>query len=185
MHVRNSSPSASPTRTPSISGSPHDLHSIHPLAFPPSSARSPVANGHDINSDPFTYLVIELVKLIQAALALWGMFQHVGEDIHGRLISLGMEVDGLFCDETKSAIFRWRREMGMEYEGSLKIEKETSGGCIDPKTLASLLSSITSVHYQLDALDVERVSCLTNHQADNVASKRPLLKHSTYSQNMA
>ncbi|KAL0243554.1 hypothetical protein I308_105520 [Cryptococcus tetragattii IND107] len=156
MHVRNSSPSASPTRTPSISGSPHDLHSIHPLAFPPSSARSPVANGHDINSDPFTYLVIELVKLIQAALALWGMFQHVGEDIHGRLISLGMEVDGLFCDETKSAIFRWRREMGMEYEGSLKIEKETSGGCIDPKTLASLLSSITSVHYQLDALDVER-----------------------------
>ncbi|WVQ91793.1 hypothetical protein IAS59_005596 [Cryptococcus gattii] len=156
MLVRNSSPSASPTRTPSISGSPRDLHSIHPPAFPPSSARSPVANGHDINSDPFTYLVIELVKLIQAALALWGMFQHVGEDIHGRLISPGMEIDGLFCDETKSAIFRWRREMGMEYEGSLKIEKETSGGCIDPKTLASLLSSVTSVHYQLDALDVER-----------------------------
>ncbi|KIY32471.1 hypothetical protein I305_05040 [Cryptococcus gattii E566] len=157
MLVRNSSPSASPTRTPSISGSPRDLHSIHPPAFPPSSARSPVANGHDINSDPFTYLVIELVKLIQAALALWGMFQHVGEDIHGRLISPGMEIDGLFCDETKSAIFRWRREMGMEYEGSLKIEKETSGGCIDPKTLASLLSSVTSVHYQLDALDVERL----------------------------
>ncbi|WVO23894.1 uncharacterized protein IAS62_005251 [Cryptococcus decagattii] len=158
MLVRNSSPSASPTRTPSISGSPHNLHSIHPPAFPPSSARSPVANGHDINSDPFTYLAIELVKLIQAALALWGMFQHVGEDIHGRLISPGMEIDGLFCDETKSAIFRWRREMGMEYEGSLKIEKETSGGCIDPKTLASLLSSITSVHYQLDALDVERTA---------------------------
>lgn len=90
--------------------------------------------------------------------------------------------------------------MGMEYEGSLKIEvrtplhfktgtdlkqKETSGGCIDPKTLASLLSSITSVHYQLDALDVERVSCLTNHQANTVASKRPLLKYWTYSQNMA
>ncbi|XAO24672.1 hypothetical protein I312_103478 [Cryptococcus bacillisporus CA1280] len=158
MLVRNSSPSASPTRTPSISGSPHDLHSIHLPAFPPSSARSPVANGHDINSDPFTYLAIELVKLIQAALALWGMFQHVGEDIHGRLISPGMEIDGLFCDETKSAIFRWRREIGMEYEGSLKIEKETSGGCIDPKTLASLLSSITSVHYQLDALDVERTA---------------------------
>lgn len=128
------------------------------------------------------------------------MFQHVGEDIHGRLISPGMEIDGLFCDETKSAIFRWRREIGMEYEGSLKIEvrtplhfktgtdlkqKETSGGCIDPKTLASLLSSITSVHYQLDALDVERVSCLTNHQANTVASKRPLLKYWTYSQNMA
>lgn len=176
------------------------MQSTHPHASPPSSIQSPVANGHDINSDPFTYLVIELVKLIQAALALWGMFQDVGEDMHGRLIGPGMEVDGLFCDETKNAISRWRKEMGMEHEESLKIEvrtpmplrtgtdpkqKETSGGCIDPKTLASLLSSITSVHYQLDALDVERVSCVANHRADDVASKRPLLKYSTYPQNMA
>ena len=36
-------------------------------------------------------------------------------------------------------------------------QKETSGGCIDPKTLAALLSSITSTRYQLDALDVEKV----------------------------
>ncbi|OWZ33295.1 hypothetical protein C356_05394 [Cryptococcus neoformans c45] len=157
MFVRNSSPSASPTRRPSISVSSHGIQSTHPHASPPSSIQSPVANGHDINSDPFTYLVIELVKLIQAALALWGMFQDVGEDMHGRLIGPGMEVDGLFCDETKNAISRWRKEMGMEHEESLKIEKETSGGCIDPKTLASLLSSITSVHYQLDALDVERL----------------------------
>jgi hypothetical protein len=37
-------------------------------------------------------------------------------------------------------------------------QKETSGGCIDPKTLAALLSSITSTRYQLDALAVEKES---------------------------
>lgn len=39
----------------------------------------------------------------------------------------------------------------------MRMEKETSGGCIDPKTLAALLSSVTSVRYQLDALGVEKV----------------------------
>jgi hypothetical protein len=55
----------------------------------------------------------ELVKLIQAALALWGMFGTDREDL---------EIDGLFCDETKAGIFQWRREMGMEHEESLKLE---------------------------------------------------------------
>ncbi|WWD21623.1 hypothetical protein CI109_106109 [Kwoniella shandongensis] len=127
---RTTSPTTSPTKSTSAS----------PLAA--------TNETHDaINSDPFTYLVIELIKLIQAALALWGMFRLNGQE---------MEIDGLFCDETKVAIFQWRRVMGMEHEESLKLEKETSGGCIDPKTLSALLSSITSVHYELDALDVEK-----------------------------
>ena len=37
------------------------------------------------------------------------------------------------------------------------MQKETSGGCIDPKTLAALLSSVTSVRYQLDVLGIEQV----------------------------
>ncbi|WVF69686.1 hypothetical protein IAT40_004465 [Kwoniella sp. CBS 6097] len=135
---RTSSPTASPTKP--LSASPmSDIHS-------PSHQRQP-QHGHDaITSDPFTYLIIELVKLIQAALALWGLFDSSMRD-----------TDGLFCDETKTGIFKWRRLMGMEHEESLKLEKETSGGCIDPKTLAALLSSITSVHYKLDALDVEKL----------------------------
>ena len=36
-------------------------------------------------------------------------------------------------------------------------QKETSGGCIDPKTLTALLSSITSVRYQLAALGADRL----------------------------
>lgn len=90
--------------------------------------------------------------------------------MYGCLIGFGMEVDGLFCDEMKNVIFRWRREMGMEYEESLKIEvciflffkmcidlkqKEIFGGCIDFKMLFLLLSLIISVYYQLDVLDVE------------------------------
>ncbi|WVQ75907.1 hypothetical protein IAR50_005542 [Cryptococcus sp. DSM 104548] len=154
-HPSSHATASSPTRSMSISSSPQRQRQL-------GSPTSPIPNGdgpaHDaISSDPFTYLIVELVKLIQAALALWGMFEDVGEDAHGRVVGPGMEIDGLFCDETKGAIFRWRRSMGMEHEESLKIEKETSGGCIDPKTLTSLLSSITSLHYQLEVLDVERL----------------------------
>ncbi|KAK6903592.1 hypothetical protein I203_107097 [Kwoniella mangroviensis CBS 8507] len=130
---RNTSPTTSPTNKQTLSTSP---------------LSESLSQNYDITSDPFTFLVIELVKLIQASLALWGLYGHIRGD---------MEIDGLFCDETKAGIFRWRRIMGMEHEESLKLEKETSGGCIDPKTLAALLSSVTSVHYQLDALDVEKL----------------------------
>ncbi|ODN79552.1 hypothetical protein L202_03507 [Cryptococcus amylolentus CBS 6039] len=144
---------SSPTRSMSISGSPQRHRQLASPTIPNGDGPA-----HDaISSDPFMYLIVELVKVIQAALALWGMFEDVGEDAHGRVVGPGMEIDGLFCDETKGAIFRWRRSMGMEHEESLKIEKETSGGCIDPKTLTALLSSITSLHYQLEVLDVERL----------------------------
>ena len=82
----------------------------------PSNTASPTAltNGHHpILSDPFTVMVIEMVKLVQAALALWGMFGTSRDDL---------EVDGLFCDETKVGIFHWRRVMGMEHEESMRLE---------------------------------------------------------------
>ncbi|WVR04726.1 hypothetical protein IAU60_001737 [Kwoniella sp. DSM 27419] len=140
-------PSHAPlSRTSSPSASPTKILSVSPLSNP---EYSPGVHSPDaITSDPFSHLVIELVKLIQAALAMWGLYGADRQD---------MEIDGLFCDETKAGIFQWRRVMGMEHEESLKLEKETSGGCIDPKTLAALLSSVTSVHYELDALDIEKL----------------------------
>jgi hypothetical protein len=54
--------------------------------------------------------VLELVRLIQAALAIWGM------------IPADMGIDGLFCDETKKGLFAWRRAMGMEHEDSMRLE---------------------------------------------------------------
>nr|XP_019008341.1 uncharacterized protein I206_06900 [Kwoniella pini CBS 10737]OCF47122.1 hypothetical protein I206_06900 [Kwoniella pini CBS 10737] len=129
------------SRNSSPSTSPKDAKTFSP---------SPLADNTqaDITSDPFTFLVIELVKLIQASLTLWGLFCSPSNNL---------EIDGLFCDETKAGIFQWRRIMGMEHEESLKLEKETSGGCIDPKTLSALLSSVTSVHYEMDALGVEKL----------------------------
>jgi hypothetical protein len=54
-------------------------------------------------------MVLEVVRLIQAALVMWGFFEPAA-------------VDGLFCDETKKGVGAWRRCMGMEHEESLKIE---------------------------------------------------------------
>jgi len=57
-------------------------------------------------------MVVEVVKLVQAALALWGLFGTDREDL---------DINGLFCDETKAGIFKWRHMMGMEKE-TLKLE---------------------------------------------------------------
>lgn len=67
--------------------------------------------------DPLLLNAAELVRLIQGSLAVWGMF---GEKLTSALRDV--EMDGLFCDETKAAIFRWRTVMGMEREDSLKLE---------------------------------------------------------------
>jgi hypothetical protein len=60
-------------------------------------------------------MVLEIVRLIQASLALWGFFP-------------AEMTDGLFCDETKRGIGDWRKCMGMETEDSMKIEVCSSGG---------------------------------------------------------
>jgi hypothetical protein len=57
-------------------------------------------------------MVLDLVKLVQAALALWGLFGTQREDL---------DINGLFCDETKAGIGKWRHLMGMEKE-TLKLE---------------------------------------------------------------
>lgn len=49
-------------------------------------------------------MVREMVKLIQASLAIWGLFGADREDL---------EIDGLFCNETKEGVARWRDLMGM------------------------------------------------------------------------
>ena len=137
---RSDSPSTSPSKT--------------------ASPVTPTIATHLNFSDPFTLIIIELIKLIQSALAIWGLFGADREDI---------EIDGLFCDETKAAIFKWRRVMGMEHEESMRLEvwddprrraklsRRRKRLQEDPKTLAALLSSVTSVRYQLDVLGNEQV----------------------------
>lgn len=57
-------------------------------------------------------MVEEIVKLVQAALAIWGLFGVERDEL---------DINGLFCDETKAGIFKWRQLMGMEKE-TLKLE---------------------------------------------------------------
>lgn len=71
---------------------------------------------NSVLTDPLCLMVLEVVRLIQASLALWGFFDPEG-------------VDGLFCDETKKGIGAWRRNMGMEHEESLKIEVGVTLNC--------------------------------------------------------
>lgn len=97
-------------------------------------------------SDPFTLIVMELVRLIQAALALWGFFGADREEL---------EVDGLFCDDTKNGIFAWRRSMGMEHEESLKLEVRdflAAHSLPSPRSSLGVEGNIGRMHRPKDAL---------------------------------
>jgi hypothetical protein len=79
-----------------------------------------ITGGHPIYNDTFTLMLVELVRLVQGALALWGFFR-VDDDVdHGAML------DGLFCDETKKGVFAWRKAMGMEHEESMRLEVSIS-----------------------------------------------------------
>lgn len=56
-------------------------------------------------------MVQRVVELVQAALAIWGLFGNGRDEL---------DVNGLFCDETKAGIFKWRHLMGMKE--TLKLE---------------------------------------------------------------
>lgn len=94
--------------TPSRTGSP---------ASRPSSEEAHVVSGAALERDPLMLATVELVKLIQGALALWGFYGTQHEEI---------ELDGLFCDETKVGLSKWRAAMGMESEDRLKLEVSCS-----------------------------------------------------------
>jgi hypothetical protein len=58
------------------------------------------------SSDLFGTTILELVKLIQAALSLFGMFSLCQDDCNG-----------LLCDVTVDGIQRWVAEIGEQHTG--------------------------------------------------------------------
>jgi hypothetical protein len=58
------------------------------------------------SSDLFSTTILELVKLIQAALSLFGMFSLCRD-----------EWNGLLCDPTVDGIHRWVTEIGESHMG--------------------------------------------------------------------
>jgi hypothetical protein len=108
------------------------FHELYKLPQPPQSSTSPptsplrhqrsnsvvqspiqpVPSANDFRLDPFAIMVQKVVELVQAALAIWGLYGAQRDEL---------DINGLFCDETKAGIFRWRQIMGMEKE-TLKLE---------------------------------------------------------------
>ncbi|KAH9943422.1 uncharacterized protein BXZ73DRAFT_40322 [Epithele typhae] len=86
--------------------------------------------------DLFNSTILELVKVIQASLAIFGMFEFSAE-----------ERNGLLCDVTCDGIQRWVAEIGEPY-----LDIELSEKVADPTVIAALFSLILSTRSRLHAL---------------------------------
>ncbi|KAI0084175.1 hypothetical protein BDY19DRAFT_898854 [Irpex rosettiformis] len=84
----------------------------------------------------FKAVVLELIKLVQAALAISGMFDMSRE-----------ERDGLLCDVTCEGIQRWVAEIGEPCVNVEPMERVA-----DPTVVAALLSLVLTVRNRLNAL---------------------------------
>jgi hypothetical protein len=73
---------------------------------------------------PFVQAVIELVKLCQVALFIFGMLEEE-------------YIDGLLCDVTEKAVNDWWTEIGSEY-----FNIEPTDGILGPTTVAALLGTL-------------------------------------------
>jgi len=82
---------------------------------------------------PFNHAVIELVKLCQVALMLFGKLEPE-------------YADGLLCDVTEKAINDWWVEFGTEY-----YNIEPHDGILGPTTVAALLGMLTGARNRLNA----------------------------------
>lgn len=85
----------------------------------------------------FAATVLELVKLIQAALSVCGMFP---------LTTLPM-FDGLLCDVTIDGLHKWMVEVGESFPGIEATER-----IADPSAVAALLSFVLSARNKLASL---------------------------------
>ncbi|KAI1649946.1 uncharacterized protein F4817DRAFT_329211 [Daldinia loculata] len=80
---------------------------------------------------PFSDVVIELVKICQVALLLFGKLEQV-------------YIDGLLCDVTETAIGDWWTEFGAEY-----YNIEPADGILGPTTVAALLGLLMGARNRL------------------------------------
>lgn len=146
---RSKSPSKSRSQTRTFSHSPSPL--VLPDTLNSSSSHvqslytgaSPQHDTSNINVQQsqrhphFAATVLELVKLIQAALSVCGMFP---------LTTLPV-LDGLLCDVTIDGLQRWMVEVGESFPGIEATER-----IADPSAVAALLSFVLSTRNKLASL---------------------------------
>lgn len=92
----------------------------------------------------FTLTVLELVKLIQAGLYVFGFFS--------------AEPDGLLCDETVEGLRKWAGEIGEAFVGELEPTERIA----DPMVVSSLLSLVLAMRNKLAALGYNHVCSLNS-----------------------
>lgn len=83
---------------------------------------------------PFSQTVLELIKLCQVALVIFGKLDQA-------------YIDGLLCDLTETAINNWWIEIGSEY-----FNIEPADGILGPTTVAALLGTLMGARNRLSYL---------------------------------
>ncbi|KZV71378.1 hypothetical protein PENSPDRAFT_684615 [Peniophora sp. CONT] len=87
------------------------------------------------STSAFSLTVLTLVKLLQTALSLFGLFPET------------LTPDGLLCDVTAASLQRWVVSLGEPYLGVEPMER-----IADPSAVCGLLSMITATRAKLSAL---------------------------------
>ncbi|KAF8655267.1 hypothetical protein AX16_003168 [Volvariella volvacea WC 439] len=87
----------------------------------------------------FSATVLELVKLLQAGLSIFGLYDTVST---GSVL-----LDGLLCDATVEGIQRWVADIGQAYLSLEPMER-----IADPTFVSSMLSTVLAMRNRLSAL---------------------------------
>ncbi|KIJ20038.1 hypothetical protein PAXINDRAFT_166206 [Paxillus involutus ATCC 200175] len=121
------------TAAPSASHQPQVISLSHPNA-----SQTGLGTQGGSRHPHFTLYVLEFVKLLQAALAICGMFPLSPPHLPGPTF------DGLLCDVTVDGLRRWVAEVGESLTGF-----ESTGRIADPSVVAALLSFVLSTRNKL------------------------------------
>ncbi|KAH6914895.1 hypothetical protein BKA70DRAFT_1141133 [Coprinopsis sp. MPI-PUGE-AT-0042] len=100
---------------------------------PHDAKRIPTVRGKTKDTGTFVHTVLELVKVIQAGLSIFGYYTS--------------PLDGLLCDSTLDAITRWMADIGEPLLGLDPSER-----VVDPVFISALLSLVLAVRNKLAVL---------------------------------
>lgn len=103
--------------------------------------------GGNQRESSFNDLVLELVKLVQTALYLFGLYGCVGSE----------EIDGLLCNETLAATRKWRATFSKDpIKRQQDYPDDVYMAHLGPEVVAELLSTVSCIRYKLGILDIEK-----------------------------
>ncbi|TFK43512.1 hypothetical protein BDQ12DRAFT_622506 [Crucibulum laeve] len=160
IHVIGPSPTSSFIGSPNGNGNANEKAALSPNPSSTSLSTSPKQKDKDRDKDKdksnvsstksktkdrvlFNATVLELVKLIQAGLAIFGMYgaRELGTGVPA------MVLDGLLCDVTVDGIRKWITDIGEPCVGLEPMER-----IADPMFISALLSLVLSIRNKLAAL---------------------------------